>query len=117
MGEELSQEARGVSADGSIVVGKNIRWTTPGQTDVIPYLGGNNATYAVGVSADGQVVGGHSETSPNRYFHAFRWTPSGGIQDLGVTNGTESLGRGISADGTLIFGEARDPNQFWRAFR
>jgi len=42
MGEELSQETRGVSADGSIVVGKNIRWTAPGQTDVIPYLGGNN---------------------------------------------------------------------------
>ena len=117
MGEELSQEARGVSADGSIVVGKNIRWTAPGQIDVIPYLGGNNVTFAAGVSADGQVVGGHSETSPNRYFHAFRWTPSGGIQDLGVTNGTESISWGISADGNLVFGEARDPNQFWRAFR
>ena len=117
MGAELSQEARGVSADGSIVVGKNIRWTAPGQIDVIPYLGGNNVTFAAGVSADGQVVGGHSETSPSRYFHAFRWTSSGGIQDLGVTNGTESLSWGISADGNVVFGEARDPNQFWRAFR
>ncbi len=117
LGEEISQNAAGVSADGLIVVGKNIRWTEPGQQDVIPHLGGNNTTFAVGVSADGQVVAGHSETSPNRYMHAFRWTPSGGTQDLGVTNGTESLGWGISANGALVFGEARDSQGFWRAFR
>jgi probable HAF family extracellular repeat protein len=39
------------------------------------------------------------------------------MQDLGVTTGTESNALGISSDGSVIFGEARDAGQFWRAFR
>ena len=116
-GEELSHDVQDVSADGSIVVGMNHRWTAPGQIDVIPYLGGNNATMAEGVAADGQTVVGWSETSPNRYAHAFRWTPTGGIQDLGVTNGTESIAEAISGNGVVIVGQARDSQGFWRAFR
>jgi probable HAF family extracellular repeat protein len=110
-------EALATSDDGSVAVGMDIRWTAPGQVDHLGFLGGNNYTSAYGVSADGQTVAGFSETSPNRYAHAFRWTPAGGIQDLGVTNGTESLAWGVSPDGNVIFGEARDQAGFWRAFR
>lgn len=110
-------QALSTSDDGSVAVGMNIRWTAPGQIDYLGFLGGNNYTSAYGVSADGQVVVGFSETSPSRYAHAFRWTPAGGIQDLGVTNGTESLAWGVSPDGSVVHGEARDQVGYWRAFR
>jgi probable HAF family extracellular repeat protein len=110
-------QALAVSSDGSVAAGMDIRWTAPGQIDQLGFLGGNNYTSAFGVSSDGQVVVGYSETSPSRYAHAFRWTSAGGIQDLGVTNGTESLAWGISGNGAVVFGEARDSGQFWRAFR
>lgn len=116
--EELPfYEARGVSANGSVAVGINLRWTAPGQLDSLGFLGGNNSTFAYGVSADGQVAVGTSESSPNRHLHAFRWTPAGGIQDLGVTTGTESIAWGISPNGAVIFGEARDGGGYWRAFQ
>jgi len=69
------------------------------------------------VSADGQLVTGFSETSPNRYAHAFSGTPAGGIRDLRVTNGTESLAWGVSPDGSVVYGEARDQAGYWRTFR
>lgn len=110
-------QALGTSGDGSVAVGMNIRWTAPGQVEYLGFLGGNNYTSAYGVSGDGQAVVGFSETSPSRYAHAFRWTPTGGMQDLGVTTGTESLAWGVSANGALVHGEARDQVGYWRAFR
>ena len=110
-------QALATSDDGSVTVGMDIRWTAPGQVDHLRFLGGNNYTSAYGMSADGQLVTGYSETSPNRYAHAFSWTPAGGIRDLGVTNGTESLAWGVSPDGSVVYGEARDQAGYWRAFR
>jgi probable HAF family extracellular repeat protein len=110
-------EVADVSGDGTLMVGMNVWRNTNGQTGSFGFLGGNNYTSALGVSGNGQVVVGFSETSPNRYAHAFRWTPTGGIQDLGVTNGTESDARGVSGNGLTIVGEARDGGGFWRAFR
>ena len=109
--------ASDVSDDGNVVVGMNIRWTAPGQVEFLGFLAGGNYTTAHGVSANGQVVVGASETGPNRYLHAFRWTPAGGMQDLGVTDGLESVAWGVSADGQVVYGEARDEDFFWRAFR
>jgi len=110
-------EVADVSGDGTLMVGMNTWRTASGQTGSFGFLGGNNYTSALGVSGNGQVVVGFSETSPNRYAHAFRWTATGGIQDLGVTNGTESDARGVSGNGLTIVGEARDGGGFWRAFR
>jgi probable HAF family extracellular repeat protein len=116
--EDLPQyEVSDVSGDGTFMVGMNVWRKTDGQTGSFGFLGGNNYTSALGVSGSGGVVVGYSETSPNRYAHAFRWTPTGGIQDLGVTNGTESDARGVSGNGLTIVGEARDGSGFWRAFR
>lgn len=110
-------ELSAVSDDGGTAVGMNLWWKPTGATGTFGFLGGNNTTSAFGVSSDGQVATGYSETSPSRYAHAFRWTATGGIKDLGVTTGTESIGRGVSGNGQVVFGEARDKNYFWRAFR
>lgn len=116
--EELPiYHALDVSSDGKTLVGMNIRWMSPKTYSDLGFLGGRGHTSAYGISADGQVVVGFSETSPHRYVHAFRWTPTGGLRDLGVTNGTESLAWGVSADGHVVVGEARSPLGFWRAFR
>lgn len=110
-------EFSALSEDGGTAVGMNVWWKPTGETGTFGFLGGNGYTSAFGVSADGQVAAGYSETSPSRYAHAFRWSATGGLRDLGVTTGTESIGRGVSADGQVVFGEARDKNQYWRAFR
>jgi probable HAF family extracellular repeat protein len=106
-----------VSADGSFMIGLNVWRRTDGTTGTFGFLGGNNYTAASGVSADGGVVVGYSETSPNRFAHAFRWTATGGIQDLGVTTGNESLADDVSADGQVVVGQARNLQEFWRAIR
>jgi probable HAF family extracellular repeat protein len=61
------------------------------------------------------VITGWSDTSSG-FLHAFRWTAGGGLQDLGVTSGTESIGEDASSNGAAIVGQARDKNDFWRAF-
>lgn len=110
-------QAAATSADGTVAVGMNTRWTAPDQVNTFGFLGGNNVTEAYGVSGDGQTAVGYSETSPNRYAHAFRWTPASGIQDLGVTNGTDSMALGVSSNGSVAVGEATDSAGYWRAFR
>lgn len=47
-------------------------------------LGGDWST-AVGVSADGSVVVGRAQDASNDYARAFRWTASGGMEDLNIT--------------------------------
>ena len=117
MEQQPIYEVVDVSEDGTFWVGQNVWRRTNGETGTIGFLGGNNVTQTRGVSADGQVVVGWSETSPNRYAHAFRWTLASGIQDLGVTSGTESIAEAISPSGLVIVGQARDSVGFWRAFR
>jgi probable HAF family extracellular repeat protein len=50
------------------------------------HLGGN-WSWAYGVSADGAVVVGRADNAAF-YGRAFRWTASGGMQDLGTLGGT-----------------------------
>jgi probable HAF family extracellular repeat protein len=112
-----------VTSDGSMVVGQDNWWKTSGQTGIFGPFAGNpdqtqafgvtgtsNAPIAVGAALKGSDVNGAT-------FHAFRWTPTGGLQDLGLTTGTESIAIAISADGSTVVGEARDASGFWRAFR
>jgi probable HAF family extracellular repeat protein len=115
--------ANAVTADGSMVVGGDNWWKTSGQTGIFgPFPGNQDQTQASGVSGTSQApvaVGAALKGSdPNgATFHAFRWTPAGGLQDLGLTTGSESIAIAISADGSVIVGEARDASGFWRAFR
>jgi probable HAF family extracellular repeat protein len=70
-------------------------------------LGGDWST-AYDVSADGTVVVGVSDV--NRQNRAFRWTVSGGMQDLGAPG--DSIAYGVSADGSVVVGVSNS-----RAFR
>jgi probable HAF family extracellular repeat protein len=78
---------------------------------------GGVGSFGYGVSADGAVVVGESNTAGNQP-HAFRWTSGGGMVDLGTLGGTTSYGYGVSADGAVVVGYARTAgNAASHAFR
>jgi probable HAF family extracellular repeat protein len=117
------QSARGVNADGSIIVGNGanaagqsraIRWTPSGPEE-LPTLPGANAASAYAVSDDGNVIGGSTRILSNN--HAFVWTPGGGsvlLTDLLSSSGIAVPPEwrpeyiyAISGDGLTFAGEAR----------
>jgi probable HAF family extracellular repeat protein len=105
--EFLSGDALDVSATGGAVVGLfgfAERWTVAGGLEDL------GSFSARGISSDGQVVVGMTG-------HAVRWTPTGGLQDLGTVGGTESFADDASANGSVVVGQSRDRNGFWKAFR
>jgi probable HAF family extracellular repeat protein len=105
-------EADGVSADGSVVVGRSsdqaFRWTSNGGMVGLGDLpGGSFDGGAIGVSADGSVVVGRS--SSNSFTEAFRWTSGGGMVGLGILPGwAGSLASCVSADGSVVVGYSSD---------
>jgi probable HAF family extracellular repeat protein len=111
-------EARGVSANGAVVVGgpwRAFRWTPATGMQDLGHLGGSYSV-AYGVSANGAVVVGGANNA--RYERrAFRWTASGGMQDLGHLGGSYSEAYGVSADGSVVVGWAYNAAGQRRAFR
>ena len=79
---------------------------------------------ATSVSADGAVIIGKyflSGTDPRcgafgGCTRAFIWTAATGAQDLGLLDGRETEAHGLSADGSLIVGEASSSTAFRRSF-
>jgi len=73
---------------------------------------GSGPVIAYGVSADGRVVVGQSNSPQG--FRAFRWKSSTGIVGLGAfqnPNGSESSGaRACSADGSVVVGSSLRPD-------
>lgn len=121
-GKPFSQ-ATAVSANGQVVVGFTYiagnaetatRWVNGFGTD-LGVLAGGNRSYAYGVSADGSVVTGYSDSVAGT--RAFRW--EGGVMTaLPTLGGNSSYGYGVSGDGTVIVGEARlAGNNVSHAFR
>jgi probable HAF family extracellular repeat protein len=105
--EFLSGDALDVSTSGDAVVGLfgfAERWTVAGGLEDL------GSFSARGISSDGQVVVGNNG-------RAVRWTPTGGLQDLGTVGGTESFADDASANGSVVVGQSRDRNGFWKAFR
>jgi probable HAF family extracellular repeat protein len=108
--------ATGVSADGSVVVGKGVRvgyeafrWTSGGGMQGLGYLrAGDNYSAAWGVNGDGSIVVGEGGNDMAR--EAFRWTSAGGMQGLGHLRMDHkySSASAISADGTTIVGVSID---------
>lgn len=114
-GGPIRSWGRGVSYDGMVVVGEGrdgadslevqaYHWT-PGNGMVgIGFLPGGTYSTAEGLSADGSVVVGTSQ-STERSREAFRWTESGGMQGLGGPSpATNSFAFNISADGGTVVG-------------
>ncbi len=112
-GGDLSSEAVGIAADGSVVVGKSesalgmegFRWTeTGGLTGLGDLSGGDFKSVARGVSGDGSVVVGEGLSISGG--EAFRWTEAGGLTGLGDLAGGvfKSEATGVSSDGSVIVG-------------
>ena len=111
--DKVNSYGRGVSADGSVIVGQSgghaFRWT---QASGMINLGANDA---LAVSADGGVVVG---TSSNGI--AFRWTQGGGVVELPTLGGAASVATAVSADGNVVVGYSEYSTteaQHYRAFR
>ncbi|MBK8915485.1 MAG: hypothetical protein IPM64_12975 [Phycisphaerales bacterium] len=88
--------------------------TMPLGAQTITNLGtlGGFGSFAADVNADGTVVVGHSYLSGGNsanFRRAFRWTPSGGMVNLGLAgSSTDSFAIAVSADGTVVAGNASD---------
>jgi probable HAF family extracellular repeat protein len=52
---------------------------------------------------DGSIVVGWSEVAQGNW-HAFRWTPNTGWQNIGSPTGSDTEAWGLSADGQVIVG-------------
>jgi probable HAF family extracellular repeat protein len=108
--------AKGVSADGSVVVGwsgsKPFRWTASGGMQPLATA---SFGYAYGVSADGAIVVGSAQFGLQH--QAFRWTEVSGAVGLGTLPGHSSSGASaISADGsTIVGGVSASGNQTFTA--
>lgn len=135
-GASFSSIANGVSADGSVVVGRGsafvtmhgepvssleaFRWTQDGgMVDLGDLPGGLYGRTASGVSADGSVVVGASvNRAPVPNGEAFRWRQSSGAVGLGDLPGgySYSVATSVSADGSVIVGHSSSASGY-EAFR
>lgn len=113
-----SSNAKGVSPDGSIVVGNSIssagieafRWSkSTGMRGIGDLSGGKFESVARATSTNGSTIVGRGtsiKSSPNE--EAFRWTEATGMVGLGDLQGKpfRSDAYSISADGSLIVGRS-----------
>lgn len=126
----FSSGASDVSSDGSTIVGwghstaalsspnkvEAFRWTAgSGMVGLGSLPGGNSGSEAAGVSADGSVVVGYSNTPSGD--QAFRWTSGAGMVGLGLMlGGTASYAVEVSDDGSVVVGWGSSASGF-QAFR
>jgi probable HAF family extracellular repeat protein len=111
-GGSVGSEARGISADGSVIVGwsystagrEAARWTGGGAPSGLGDLpGGTFSSEANAISGNGQVIVGMSVSAAGE--EAFRWT-AGGMVGLGDLPGGSfrSSALAVSANGSTIVG-------------
>lgn len=129
-----SSFARGVNADGSVVVGEAVndngqlhafRWVDggAGMTQLFTAVDGQNTSGsgASAVNANGNVAVGNYQYSSGRT-GAFRWTSTGGVQSLGAldknTNSNwHSFATGVDAAGNVVVGGSTNGSSDFEAFR
>ena len=83
------------------------------QIQDLGFLSGYSLTKPWSAAANGAACVGSAYPPYNR---AFRWTESGGVQDLGTLGGQQSDAWDVSANGTVVVGRAQDSSNQWRAF-
>jgi len=110
-----------ISADGLTIVGKRNNDCGSYYGAIWTFNGLATPSNAAGeichdVSANGSVVVGRT-THFGGGVRAFRWTPTGGIVNLGTLGGNVSVAWGVSADGSIVVGSAQDSSGKFRAFR
>lgn len=123
---------RGVSGDGSVVVGSGHLglpgasiWTEAGGTQLLRAEGGGTA---LAVSANGRVVVGYARDLVDASTFAFVWDQANGMRDLqevlehdcnlDLSGWSLNYATGVSADGLVIVGYGQDPlnhTQAWIA--
>jgi probable HAF family extracellular repeat protein len=121
-GHPFFSEATGVSADGTVVVGRStstksapswteaFRWTSAGGMVSLGDLPGSDFnSRSMAVSADGNVVVGLSNSSKGMWDNeAFRWTRASGMVGLGFlpsSNPRSSIAWSTSGHGAVIVGD------------
>jgi probable HAF family extracellular repeat protein len=123
----LDSSARGVSGNGSVVVGAAsfsgpqvaYRWTSSTGITSLGTLSGGTSSAAYGISTDGSVIVGQSTSSNG--FRAFRYTGLAGMVDLGTLPGhIGSAALGTNINGSAIVGNSLSTSGFeaviWRTF-
>ena len=106
----------GITLLSVLVLLSGTGWAQTPSFQGLGQLPGTQGTYAQGVSGDGSVVVGYFYDVSLRT-HAFRWTISGGVEDLGTLGGLSSEAYGVSSDGSVVVGRAANFNGGLRAFR
>ncbi len=112
--------ATGISADGTIIVGRHrknndtllpqaVRWNMDNSMEVLWDFGS-----AYGVSANGAVVIGSLNPNSHQDKLAIRWTEAGGIERLDPQRGPwrSCKPTGISDDGSVIIGHGENDGSF-----
>lgn len=106
----------GISGDATTLVGSSqtvvgglrtaFRYRGPGTFQTMSPVPGWSYSQANGVSGNGNVVVGVSESEFSSTGQAFRWTPTGGTQGLGYTRPGSfySTANAVSRDGSTIVG-------------
>lgn len=98
----IAKDAGGISQAG-IWIGST-EWRLLGSFTPTAVPCGTTLSAAYGVSRDGQVVVGSAKDSCT-LSHAFRWTASSGMVDLGSSvQGKASLALDVSGDGNVVVG-------------
>ncbi len=110
LGSANAASIAGVSNDGTYVIGSysnntfSFRWDAANGFVDLGNLGGDE-TVARGISDDGSVIVGNSNTSAGALTRAFRWE-NGVMQDLGTIRPGNTRAWAISGDGQVVVGNS-----------
>jgi len=99
---KLPGQAVALSSSGKVAGGGEgaYVWSRTGGIQYLGDLGLANSTYPQAINKTGEVVG-QSSLADGVTYHAFLWTSSGGMQDLGSPLGGNSAATAINDAGEI----------------